>query len=85
MNVNMNTTPMGMNPATGPVNVTPASAGAGKKALTVTTSGKPVLDAASEIFEVSEADLDLNDSLGKLISSAFSLSAPPMPDLPQLD
>lgn len=86
MNVDMNIAPMGMGSAPGPIDATPASSAAGgKAALTVTTSGKPVLDAASEIFEVSEANLDRNDSLGKLISSAFSFSAPPLPDLPQLD
>ena len=85
MNVDMNIAPMGTNSVMGPIEAAPASVAAEKKSLTVTTSGKPVLDAASEIVEVPTGALDRNDALGKLISSAFSFSAPPLPDLPQLD
>ena len=42
--------------------------------------GVDALAAAEPTAEVPESELTRDDELGKLVSSAFALQAPPMPD-----
>lgn len=61
-----------------------ASSGASKSASSLCTSGlgldafNPVKDS-EPVQEVPESALTRDDELGKLVSAAFSLQAPPMP------
>ncbi len=86
MSVNMNIAPMGMSPAASmPEAASPSAARDEKASLTVTSSGKPVLDAASGIGDVPESALRRDDALGRLVSAAFAFPPPAMPGLPAID
>ena len=55
----------------------PAAKGtaASRPALTITSSG-----SADTSLEIADASLTRDDTLGKLVSAAFNLPPPPMPD-----